>query len=306
MIRILSLSFVLLLGLSSVATAAELLAGQREISSKQDETIEYRLTLSSLKNVNAQIVAEQERWIKGDLNSQTWEFDSALSKDEAWSLLERLVTSVGASELYACDGLACGASNAWANERFNNKVLYGMDASQRYRVFSLNQGQEIWVLYFVQRGNRRIYAHLDQLSLTQAAVAIVPNASALNSRVRRQGYIQLDEDLASIFIQNKASADKSLIKTQRLQAKQGQAFEYFDALVLAFKKQPLQRFYIVAHIYTEADQQANELKGRLLADQLKERLQQAGLDGKRFEVYSVGALAPRQYPPRNRIELVLR
>ena len=151
---LLRLSFFVFCFLPQFLMASELDA-QRKVFQSSEAGSEYRLTLSALKTVNASIVSEREIVVRGDIDRTTYEFLPSLKRREAWALLSRTLIGQQYRELYSCDGLSCGSSNAWANNRFRIKQLYGLDQTQKYRVYAVD-GFNYLVLYFVERGNRRV------------------------------------------------------------------------------------------------------------------------------------------------------
>ena len=65
----------------------------------------------------------------------------------------------GLREVFSCRGRDCGRSNAWANDVFRVKELVAPDTAQRY--FAVAGADELIAIYMVQRGNRRVYVHVD-------------------------------------------------------------------------------------------------------------------------------------------------
>ncbi|WP_096084544.1 DUF4892 domain-containing protein [Agaribacterium haliotis] len=261
---------------------AEQLVDQRLVYSSDNKHADYLLTLSALKNVNAQIVADTELRLRGRVQRQTWEFNSGTSIADARAMLDAHLNLSGSErKLFACRGLACGSSNAWANQRFNIKQLYGLDASQRYQVWQLEQASEVLVLYFVQRGNRRIYAQLDRISLS-AEQQLTPTAEAVSAELQSRGYLVFKQD------------------------QQGSAFEdeLLARVVDALRRKPYSRFYVVGHSYDQRSDTLNRQRALEQAERIKQLLVGAGLDAGRFSVDSVGALVPRSLPGQNRVELV--
>lgn len=63
--------------------------------------------------------------------------------------------------LFTCRGRDCGRSNLWANEIFKQANLLGPDRNQFY--FAAELGRALIALYVIERGNKRVYAHLEIL-----------------------------------------------------------------------------------------------------------------------------------------------
>lgn len=187
-------SFLLLLLSGPVFSESDVLAQQRAVFDSHQANAEYRFALGSVEKVNAEFKVERELLMTGSLHRKTYEFEQILSVNESWALLEEAYLSGDYQELFFCRGLDCGSSNAWANEVFGIKQLYGLDQSQRYVAYRRDvDGTSIFgALYFVQRGNRRIYAQIDELSLPRNnAPDVTPSYAAILAAFERDGYYSL-------------------------------------------------------------------------------------------------------------------
>lgn len=86
---------------------------------------------------------------------------------------------------FTCRGRDCGRSTVWANDVFGVKELVAPDSAQFY--LAASDGRVLLAIYVVQRGNRRVYAHVDR------AVRDVPEraSDALLATLRRDGFVVL-------------------------------------------------------------------------------------------------------------------
>jgi hypothetical protein len=90
--------------------------------------------------------------------------------------------------LFRCSGRDCGRSSEWANQIWNQATLFGPDANQHYLAWEW-QGR-LLAVYVIERGNRRVYAHLQVLEPADEAVL---GANALLGRLLTgQGWATLD------------------------------------------------------------------------------------------------------------------
>ncbi len=103
----------------------------------------------------------------------TYEMPAGTQPDE---VIEHYLRVLNTEPLFSCRGRDCGRSNLWANEIFKRAILYGPDANQFY--FAGEKDQALVALYIIQRGNRRVYAHLEVLRPEQQ-VAVARNEEAL-------------------------------------------------------------------------------------------------------------------------------
>ena len=69
--------------------------------------------------------------------------------------------ALGPQALFSCRGRDCGRSNGWANQVFGQAVLYGPEANQFY--IAADRGAGLVAVYVIERGNKRIYAHVEAL-----------------------------------------------------------------------------------------------------------------------------------------------
>lgn len=150
----------------------------------------YRLALGAIQKVRGIWAPEHSIRVDGDLGRWTWRVEPGFVANDiladAESIIEEATTADGGvtveggvagegsvSLLYACDARACGSSVQWANRIFDNRILYGTEASQRYRVYALSEGEQpsAWlVLYASARTSSRQHIHAEILN------AASPNA----------------------------------------------------------------------------------------------------------------------------------
>lgn len=68
----------------------------------------------------------------------------------------------GGELLYSCQSRACGSSNAWANNFFNDYLLYGPDSSQSLWVVK-DARMHYWVVYLNRRGAGDVMVRVDEV-----------------------------------------------------------------------------------------------------------------------------------------------
>lgn len=273
--------FVSVVGLS-VFIAGELHAlaiddffpGQRVIYTATNPDTTYRLTLSSLKKINGEWQAEKESLVRGGLNRVTLEIAAPYKFKTAALAVQQQFAGLGANLIYACEGMACGSSNAWANERFDVKQLYGLDLSQHYQVWSLQtEGKtQLAVVYLVQRGNKRIYSQLDLIS-PQQDMAFAPSEEVIAKQFYRDNQIALG---GLSFEQGNIQIDS----------------EYLRPYARAFNQKAFHKLHIVGHDYHSGSEEEQNQRSLAHAEAVKAVLIKLGVQAKRMEVKGIGALAP--------------
>ncbi len=272
------------LALLSLYSSASELADQRLVFRSTNETGEYRLTLGAIKNVNAALVADREVVVTGQIDRSTFEFVSGLKYHEAWDLIVKELRLSEYRELFSCDSLSCGSSNAWANSRFEIKQLYGLDQTQKYRAYALESEAQVeyLVLYFVQRGNKRIYAQVDRITSKNIVQAIPESYSTIVRLIDERGYYSIP------IAQDGGGSELQL-----------------DLVARALKIKPLTRFYVVGHCLKSRNHEANRSCADDYANKVHQRLTELGIPPRRLDVKAVGELAPSYKKPSDRVELVV-
>lgn len=116
----------------------------------------------------------------------------------------------GSSVLFECSSRNCGSSNAWANNFFNDYLLYGADQNQTLKVLKYDQNH-YWVLYINRRGAGDVMVRLDEvipkgseaLSLNILAQLNVTDVPRIRSFLREQS--DLSRVVAFVTSDNNAS-----------------------------------------------------------------------------------------------------
>ncbi|MGH1463122.1 MAG: DUF4892 domain-containing protein [Neptuniibacter sp.] len=128
---------------------------------KQSKNQDYRLILGGLAKINGVLRAEKEQRLSGRLTQITYRIPENHSSDEAFEYVNAQIRNQGGKELFRCSGRDCGSSNQWANNIFRYFRLYGVDSSQSFASFQLDDAYIS--VYAVKRGNKRVYLRLDIL-----------------------------------------------------------------------------------------------------------------------------------------------
>ena len=252
----------------------------------------YRLALGRLQRVNGRVTAGREERIPGSLTRITYQIPGGFSGAEVFEHFLRSVTPDN-TELFRCQGRACGSSNFWANDILGNRVLYGPEQEQFYAALAdtnaAGESTRYYVLYVITRGNRSVYAHLDIVDVALADPLEVPETpAALMERLQQDG---------SVIVRGISFDDQDAL----LEA---------DGLALvaqALQLAPQLQVYVVAHLRGTDDIDVLLERSRQRAGQVVEQLQQAGVSAARLRAEGVGPLSPvcAQAPCSDRVEIVL-
>ena len=201
---------------------------------------------------------------------------------EPRDVVEHYLARIGKAELFRCSGRDCGRSNDWANAIFGEAILYGPDSNQHY--FAGEYGDALIALYVIERGNRRVYAHLRVLRP--------------DSRVALSANEQLIERLAGEgvgMVENVVPGNDGRLDADALAvlAALGRELAIFQG----------QTVYVVCHLYgsepADALLAAAASSARRAADALDSG------DGPVLTPFGAGPLLPRAAGSLPRLELVL-
>ena len=206
----------------------------------------------------------------------TYQAPAGTRLDDVVAHYRRLIAAQQAAVAFECEGRDCGRSTAWANGVFGVKELVAPDSSQFYLAATFDD----WLaaIYVVQRGNRRVYAHVD---LARGAKDVEANVE-LADRLRRQGFAVLP-----------VVPDA----TGRLD---GAALAALDEVATQLADFGGQALAVVCHLDGGAD--FSIAPSRACADQAARQLRTAGVDVAGF---GGGALLPRSGEATRRLEIVL-
>ena len=130
-----------------------------------DETVRNHLVaLGAMQKVRGVWAPRQSERISGQRLAYTWKVEEGFTVRDA---LDELEAAVGGddrlSTLYACEAVSCGSSVQWANRVFRERLLYGTQASQVYRAYTISGDAQPYRLLFygAARTNERQYVRAE-------------------------------------------------------------------------------------------------------------------------------------------------
>ncbi|MFU8817840.1 MAG: DUF4892 domain-containing protein [Pseudomonadales bacterium] len=264
----------------------ERVARSRIVNYQRDQEMrQHDFVMGRVDRIRRELRVEDQLRLEATFESATYQMPDGVSVAEA---VAHYQGELGGDLLFRCEGRGCGRSNDWANQIFNQAILYGPDVNQYYSAWEW-QGRLVG-LYVIERGNRRVYAHL-QFYEPQEVTGIQPNV-LLTRRLSERGWAPIEAVTPS------SSGE----------------FAEPDQQVLAALAEPLSRFsgqsvYLVCHLY--GPRQPEELLA--VSQRCAERgaeLIGLGADAADSALpdltpYGAGPLLPRTPAYRSRLELVL-
>ena len=254
--------------------------GATVIAASEDEVATtHEFITSPVEKIRRELKIEQMLRVTARARAATFEAPQGTPLGE---LIEHYDLALKDDRLFECRGRDCGRSNQWANQVFGQPLLYGPDANQYY--VAARRGNRLLSIYLVQRGNRRLYVHLQELT-TSDDVAV--NADArLVERLTGRGHARIQGVSPNPLGQ---LGDDDL---ERLRA-------------VGRRISVLQRstVYVVCHLYGPGDIDALVTSAGECAESATAALQTEG--GPQLKPFAAGPLLPRGDGNRSRIELVM-
>jgi hypothetical protein len=139
----------------------------REVATSEDEVIDHEVGLGAMQKVHGAWRFKHSERYSGDLLRHTWQIVDGYSSLEVMQELAAAIDENNEARLlFECQGRACGHGAQWANRVFQQRILYGRDDLQHYRVYAL-EGEEEYrmVVYASARTADRQYLHVDLLRI---------------------------------------------------------------------------------------------------------------------------------------------
>lgn len=246
------------------------------------ETRSRRFIMGRVDSIRRDLRIGDELNLDAALETVTYQIPEGTAVD---AVRDHYLSQLGGDVLFQCEGRGCGRSNDWANQVFNDATLYGPDRHQRY--VALEWQGRLVALYVIERGNRRIYAHLRFLE-PRGEDAIAPNA-LLVRRLAERGWAPIEAV--------RPQADGSLAEPA------GDILGDMAGILEDFAGEPM---YLVCHLY--GSQPADDLlkASRRCAERAVELIDADG-EGRlpQLRPFAAGPLLPRSLPGEARLELIL-
>ena len=154
-------------------------------STRAIESSGHLVLFSPIREIRSEIRSEAMARLPVTGKGQLFEVSRDAGREEARDHYLRALGERGAAILFQCSGVACGRSNVWANQVFQQSNLLGRDTDQDYLVAgAMDSSGQRWltVVYTVTRGNRREYVWVEHLAVN--AGVVIPGFSGLPERLQ--------------------------------------------------------------------------------------------------------------------------
>lgn len=222
--------------------------------------------------------------VAGDLERRTYQIPSYERPEEIFAYYQSEVADRGGHIIFECQGADCGRSTVWANDVLRVPVLAAPINAQRYFAAQIPGARSYLIaVYVVQRGNKRIYSHVEVLR-TDDEVSFGTNRD-LSGLLARRGWTIIEG-----------------ITPDRRSGNLGDgALEELDRVGEALQSFAREDLVVVCHLGGSPDVEALIERSNRCAAAAAERLTAAGLKASPF---GAGPLMPRQDTPNERVEIV--
>ncbi len=247
---------------------------------EDDAAREYTFAMAPVEKIRRELKIENALTVMAKRRSATHLLPDGTSLDAAIAHYDGLLAS--ANVRFRCRGRDCGGSSQWANQIFGMSLLYGPDANQFY--LAGEQAGELVSVYVVQRGNRRVYAHLVVLAPEQA-VAVTPN----------QRLVQALTGTGHVVVRG--------IEPARTGALAAADLRRLSDIGAALEPVRDNAIYVVCHLYAPGDVEALLARAQTCAETAAQAL--AERTTAQFLPFAAGPMLPREAENHSRIELVM-
>ncbi len=254
------------------------------VNYEQDRSVSPReFIVSAVEKIRRELRIDQKLRIAATAERVTYQIPPGTPLDE---VIEHYQRALRPAALFECRGRDCGRSNGWANQVFGLAVLFGPDRNQFYIAAEL--GDQLISAYVIERGNRRIYAHVEVLHPIEAIEALT-NA-------------QLTEDLAG-----DGFAVIDGVRPRRDGSLPDASVEVLEGLAPRLRIFERQTVFVVCHLYgpeeTTALVDRSDQCGRSVIEVLTNAIGSGA--GPEFIAFGAGPLFPRAGIAVSRVEFVL-
>lgn len=236
----------------------------------------YSLIQGSLARTRGVVVPEQSERLRGDVTKIIYEISEEFNGDDVYQFFQDQIQDKGYDVLFSCSGRECGSSVYWANDIFQNRVLYGPERNQYYmamRTPTTMGDPAHMVLYIITRGNRQLLAYLEVIQEAGTAPPVELLTTQILDEINEQGSAVLP---GITFINDRQlTADADL-----------------TAVAQELNSSPEMNFYLVVHLGGNQDLDQLTNRSMIRAQTVRQGLINLGVDGSRLLARGIGPLAP--------------
>ncbi len=249
------------------------------------ESLPYRFVTAPVDKIRQDLRIEGVR-VTGPVQRVTYRIPEGEQLDDIAAHYQEILGAGGSGIVFSCEGQDCGRSTIWAHDVFGIPILVAPDRGQRFLAASItiNGVAKLVAVYAVQRGNRRLYAHVEVVVPDEEVV--FDTNRTLAETLARTGFAVIDG-----VVPDKVGAltEEELAKIETVAGSLG-----------PFSRETI---HVVCHLY--GSESVDELKrsSERCAATAADILRRVG--GVAAEAHGLGPLGPREALAKARLALVL-
>ncbi len=244
----------------------------------------HQFITGPVDKIRRDVRIEKSVRVAGDLERRTYRIPSYERPDEIFAYYQSAVMERGGDIIFDCRGADCGRSTVWANDVFRVAVLAAPVNAQHYFAAQIpGDRSQLIAVYVVQRGNKRIYGHVEVLT-TDGAVEF-----------------DVNRDLSGLLARRGWTIIEGITPDRRSGNLDDGALAELDRVGEALRSFAREDLVVVCHLGGSPDVEALIERSNRCAAAAAERLTAAGL---KAEPFGAGPLMPRQDVPNERVEIV--
>ena len=249
------------------------------------ESLPYRFVTAPVDRIRQDLRIEGAR-VAGPVQRVTYRIPDGEQLDDIEAHYRRILDGGGPGVVFACGGPDCGRSTIWAQDVFGVSFLVAPNRNQRFLAapMTIDGVAKLVSVYAVQRGNRRLYAHVEVVAPEEEVVFDANRTLA--GTLARTGSVVIDGVAPDAV---GALNERDIAKIEAVAATLG-----------AFSRETI---HVVCHLYGSAPVDELRQSSARCAAAAAEALQRAG--GVATQAHGLGPLGPREGLAQSRVELVL-
>lgn len=256
--------------------------------------VEYEATAESLPHLFITAPVDKIRQdlrlegvrVTGPAQRVTYRIPDGERLDEIAAHYREILAAGGSGIVFSCEGPDCGRSTIWAHDVFGVPILVAPNRSQHFLAgpMTINGVEKLVAVYVVQRGNRRLYAHVE---------VVVPEGEVIFDTNRT-----LAETLArtGFAVIGGVVPDKVGTLTE-------EGIANIEAVAATLGPFSRETIHVVCHLYGSEPVEELQRSSERCAGTAAEILQR--VSGVAAEAHGLGPFAPREGTAKARVELVL-
>ena len=248
---------------------------------------DYEFITGPVDKIRRDVRIDDSLRLSGTLTRVTWRAPAGTRLADAVEHYRGLALAAGGELVFECSGPDCGRSTVWANHVFRVPVLAAPNRTQHLLAVAMpsaDGGRLLATIYAVQRGNRRVYAHVDTFAPDAGSVVEFDGNRDLAQVLARHGHAVVDGVTPG--------------RLGHLPPEALTTLETIASSLAAFADQPL---HVVCHLGGSAPTDTLMARSSACAEEAAAKLAESGVSALAF---GAGPLLPREDAPLDRVELV--